>query len=80
MLNRGAAGVIADMTRTRFCDAAGCRAVARASSRARLLGSSVQAVIANPFVRKVFELTGADQFVCVCSPWTSSRGDMDRQS
>jgi anti-sigma B factor antagonist len=66
-LNRGAAGVIADMSRTRFCDAAGCRAVARVSRRARLLGTWARAVIPSPAVRKVFRLTGADQLIPVCT-------------
>ena len=67
VLNHEAAGVIADMTCTRFCDAAGCRVVGQASRRARLLSVSVQAVIADPSVRKVFRLTGADQVVSVCA-------------
>lgn len=65
VLNRGAAGVIADMTRTRFCDAAGCRAVARASRRAQLLGTWARAVIPHPAVRKAFRLTEADQLISV---------------
>jgi anti-sigma B factor antagonist len=65
VLNRGAAGVIVDMTRTRFCDAAGCRAVARAGRRAQLLGTWARAVIPHPAVRKVFRLTDADQFISV---------------
>jgi anti-anti-sigma factor len=65
VLNRGAAGVIADMTRTRFCDAAGCRAVARAGRRAQLLGTWARAVIPHPAVRKAFRLTNADQLIPV---------------
>lgn len=68
-VNGGAAGVIADMTRTRFCDVPGCAAVARAGRRARLLGSWVQAVVPDPFVRKVLRLTSADQAVPVCVTW-----------
>jgi anti-sigma B factor antagonist len=66
-LHRGAAGVIADMSRTRFCDAAGCRAVTRASRRAQLLGAWTRAVIPSPAVRRVFRLTGADQLIPVCT-------------
>lgn len=67
-LHRGAAGVVADMSRTRFCDAAGCRAVTRANRRAQLLGTWARAVIPSPAVRRVFQLTGADQLIPV---WTT---------
>ncbi len=66
-LHRGAAGVIADMSRTRFCDVAGCRAVTRASRRAQLLGTWARAVVPSPAVRRVFRLTGADQLIPVCT-------------
>jgi anti-sigma B factor antagonist len=65
VLNRGAAGVIADMTGTRFCDAAGCQAVARAGRRAQLLETWARAVIPHPAVRKTFRLTDADQLISV---------------
>jgi anti-sigma B factor antagonist len=66
-VSRAAAGVIADMSRTRFCDVAGCRAVTRASRRAQLLGTWTRAVIPSPVVRRVFRLTGADQLIPVCA-------------
>jgi anti-anti-sigma factor len=65
-LTQEARWVIADMTWTRFCDAAGCRAVAHAGNRARQLGVRFQAVAPNPSVRKVFRLIGADELVEVC--------------
>jgi anti-sigma B factor antagonist len=67
VLNRGAAGVVADMSSTRFCDAAGCRALMRASRRAQLLETWVRAVIPSPSVRRVFRLIGADQLIPVCT-------------
>jgi anti-anti-sigma regulatory factor len=73
-LNRGAAGVIADMTRTRCCDAAGCRALARAGRRAQLLRTRARAVIPHPAVRKVLRLTGADQLISVCATWDEPAG------
>lgn len=60
-----AAGVIADVSRTRFCDAADVRAVVRASARAHSLGTWLRVVIGQPGVRKVFALTGADTVVRV---------------
>jgi anti-anti-sigma factor len=66
LLNRGASGVIADMSGTRFCDAAGVRAIARAHHRAQSLGAWLRVVIVHPAVRKVFRLTGVDGMVRVC--------------
>lgn len=62
-LDQGAVGVVADMTATRYCDAAGIRAVARASSRAEELGYWVRVVIPRLAVRRAFTLTGADSLV-----------------
>jgi anti-anti-sigma factor len=66
-VSRAAAGVIADMSRTRFCDVAGCRAVTRAGHRAQRVGTWTRAVIPSPAVRRVFRLTGADQVIAVCA-------------
>lgn len=63
VLNKGVAGVVADMTATRFCDAAGVRAVVRAHNRAEGLGCWVRVVISHSGVRKPFVLTGADSLV-----------------
>ena len=73
VLNRGASGLIVDMTGTSFCDAAGCRAVIRASGRAKLLGTWIRAVVPAPCVRKVFTLLGADQLVPVCASLDDAR-------
>lgn len=56
-------GIIADMTATTFCDAAGVRAVLRARDRAEQRGYWLRAVIPNRGVRRVFALTGADSQV-----------------
>lgn len=61
--DQGVAGVVADMTATRYCDAVGIRAIARASSRAEELGYWVRAVIPRLAVRRAFSLTGADSLV-----------------
>ncbi len=60
VLNRTGTSVIADMTGTSFCDAAGLRAMVRAHIRARSLGTELRIVVAHPSVRRVFQLTGAD--------------------
>lgn len=65
VLSNGTAGVVADASVTRFCDAAGVRAVVHAGARASSPGTWVRVVICHPGVRKVFALTGADQLVRV---------------
>lgn len=63
VLNPRVAGVVADMSATRYSDAAGIRAVVRASSRAEERGGWVRVVIPRPGVRSAFMLAGADSVV-----------------
>jgi anti-sigma B factor antagonist len=60
VLNRGASGVIADMSGTSFCDAAGVRAIVRAHQRALLLDSWLRVIITHHAVWRTFRLVGAD--------------------
>jgi anti-anti-sigma factor len=63
VLDQDVVGVVADMTATSYCDAAGIRAVVRASSHAEELGYWVRVVIPRLAVRRVFALTGADSLM-----------------
>ena len=63
VLNRTGASVIADMTRTTFCDAAGIRAIIRAHIRARSLDTGLRVVLTSPIVRRIFQLTRVDELV-----------------
>lgn len=63
LLDQAPSGVIADMTGTWFCDAAGVRAIVRAQSRTRSPHGRLRVVMAHPAVRRVFTLTGADRLV-----------------
>ena len=65
VLNRTGASVIADMSRTTFCDAAGIRAIIRAHIRARSLDTGLRVVLASPVVRRIFQLTRVDELVRV---------------
>lgn len=59
VLNRGAASLIIDLTRTTFCDCAGIHAIARAGRRAKVLGTPACVVLPpTGLVRKTVELTG----------------------
>jgi anti-anti-sigma factor len=77
VLNRGAGGVVADMTGTVFCDAAGARALVRASGRAEALGTWLRVVITHPGPRKVLALTGADNLVPVFPDLAAALGTRD---
>lgn len=63
LLSQGAAGVVADMTGTRFCAAAGIHAVIDAHHHAQSLGAWVRIVISHRRVRRIFTLAGADHLV-----------------
>ena len=65
VLNRTGASVIADMSRTTFCDAAGIRAIIRAHIRARSLDTGLRVVFTSPVVHRIFQLTRVDQLVRV---------------
>ena len=58
----GTAVVVADATETTFCDCAGVRALVRAHRQATAAGTGLRvAAAASPAVRRIFELTDADQ-------------------
>lgn len=63
VLNQGVAGLVADMTATKFSDVAGVHAVVFAHNRAEELGCWVRVVAPHPAVRKVFSLTGAESLI-----------------
>lgn len=63
VLNRTGTSVVADMTGTTFCDAAGIRAIIRAHIRARSLDTGLRVVLASPVVRRIFRLTRVDELV-----------------
>jgi anti-sigma B factor antagonist len=52
--------LVADGTRTTFCASAGVSALIRAHHRAQAAGTRLR-VVASPAVRRILELTGADQ-------------------
>jgi anti-anti-sigma factor len=59
---RGTAVVVADATETTFCDCAGVQALVRAHRQATAAGTGLRVAAAVSLaVRRIFELTGADQ-------------------
>lgn len=59
----GAALVIADMTRTTFCDASGVRMLILAHKRAAECGVMLHVAVTSPRVRRVLVLLGLDDIV-----------------
>src|ERR1700759_244905 len=58
----GTAVVVVDATKTTFCDCAGARALIRAHRQATAAGAELRvASTTSPAVRRILELTGADQ-------------------
>src|ERR1700683_1181427 len=63
VLNQGAALLIADLSKTTFCDSAGVGALARALRRARASQSEMRLVVGARAVRRVLSLTGVDRLL-----------------
>ena len=63
VLNQGAVLLIADLSRTTFCDSAGVGAVARSFRRAEASQSDMRLVVGTLAVQRVLALTGIDRLV-----------------
>ena len=63
VLNEGAALLIADLSKTRFCDSAGVSALVRTFRRAATSESSMRLVVSTPAVERVFSITGVDRLL-----------------
>ena len=63
VLNQGAALLIADLSKTCFCDSAGVSALVRTFRRAATSESSMRLVVSTPAVERVLSITGVDRLV-----------------
>ena len=62
LLNRGAGGIIADLSGTRFCDSTGLSVLLRARTRANAMGTPIGLVLPDDGpVRKVFDVSGVGE-------------------
>jgi anti-sigma B factor antagonist len=64
-LNQSAILVIADMSKTDFCDSSGVSALVRVFRRAVGSGSVMRLVVSTPSVQRVLSITGVDRLVDV---------------
>lgn len=60
---QGPGKLVVDMSRTRFCDTAGLRALVGAHKRAQSRGGEVRVVVSGPVLKRIFQLTGLDQVI-----------------
>jgi anti-sigma B factor antagonist len=63
LLNQGAAPMIADLSRTTFCDSAGMSALARGFRRAEASQSDMRLVVSTWAVQRALALTGIDRLL-----------------
>lgn len=63
VLNQGAALLIADLSKTTFCDSAGVSALARSFRRAEASESEMRLVVSTLAVQRVLALTGIDRLL-----------------
>ena len=63
VLNEGAALLIADLSKTSFCDSAGVSALVRTFRRAATGESSMRLVVSTPAVERVLSITGVDRLL-----------------
>ena len=63
VLNQGAALLIADMSKTTFCDSAGVGALVRAFRRAQASNCSMRLVVRTVAVQRVLAITGVDRLL-----------------
>lgn len=63
VLNEGAALLIADLSKTSFCDSAGVSALVRTFRRAATSESSMRLVVSTPAVERVLSITGVDRLL-----------------
>jgi len=65
VLNQGAAMLVADMSKTVFCDSSGVSALVRVFRHATTSGAAIRLVVSTPAVQRVLSITGVDRLVDV---------------
>jgi anti-sigma B factor antagonist len=88
VLNQGAVLLVADMSKTTFCDSAGVSTLVRTFRRAVASSSGLRLVVCTPAVQRVLALTGVDRLMevfpsvaaCLAGPYEQvSHGGQARQ-
>ena len=79
VLNKGALGLVVDMTMTTFCDSAGITALVRASRRADATGATMRVAAIGPPVLRVFSLVGIDRLIDIYPTVDAARASLPDQ-
>ena len=75
VLNQGAVLLVADLSRTTFCDSAGVSALARSFRRAEASQSDMRLAVSTLAVRRVLALTGVDRLLDIYPSVAASLAD-----
>jgi anti-sigma B factor antagonist len=79
VINEGAVLLIADLSKTTFCDSAGVGALVRAFRRASAGDREMRLVVGTPAVQRVLAITGIDRLLDIYPSVTASlAGPHDR--
>jgi len=70
--------LIADGTKTTFCDSAGIATLIHAHRRAAATGAQLRVVITSPSVRRILEIIGANQLLLVYPSLPGVQADRSR--
>ena len=65
VLSQGATMLVADMSKTVFCDSSGVSALVRVFRHAATSGAAIRLVVSTPAVQRVLSITGVDRLVDV---------------
>ncbi len=63
VVNQGAVWMVADMSKTTFCDSTGVSALVRTFKRATASGGGMRLVVDSPAVHRVLGITGVDRLM-----------------
>jgi anti-anti-sigma factor len=63
VVNQGAVALVADMSKTMFCDSAGVRALVRTFRRATESSTKMRIVVGTLAVERVLQITGVDRLI-----------------
>jgi anti-sigma B factor antagonist len=63
VVNQGAVSLVADMSKTTFCDSTGVSALVRTFKRATASGGGMRLVVSSPAVHRVLSITGVDHLM-----------------
>jgi anti-sigma B factor antagonist len=75
VVNQGAALLVADLSKTTFCDSSGISALARSFRRAQASGGEMRLAVSTPAVHRVLALTGVDRLIDIYPSVTAALSD-----